>query len=93
MIINTLNHFRQLRKKFLIIDNFIPAEERSRLINLAQFDENSDNWILKKEKKWFNPADRPKAHDYRRPISEYTINQAVPSTGIRYRVIIYQFYR
>lgn len=82
------SNFRQLRKKFMVIENFIPAEERSRLINLAQFDENIDNWVMRKEKRWFNPADRPKAHEYRRPISEYTIKQSIPSTGIRYRVRI-----
>ncbi|XP_071051018.1 kinesin-like protein Klp68D isoform X2 [Onthophagus taurus] len=74
-----------LRQKFLIIDNFVPAEERSRLINLAYFDENSDNWLLKKEKKIFRPGDRPLAHDYRRPISDYAITHAIPSAGIRYR--------
>ncbi|KAK9737063.1 hypothetical protein QE152_g11006 [Popillia japonica] len=74
-----------LRQKFLIIDNFVPAEERSRLINLAQFDENTDNWLLKKEKRFFRPGDRPVAHDYRRPISDYAITHAIPSSGIRYR--------
>lgn len=74
-----------LRQKFLIIDNFVPAEERSRLINLAQFDENSDNWLLKKEKRFFRPSDRPVAHDYRRPISDYAITHAIPSSGGRYR--------
>lgn len=75
----------QLRQKFLIIDNFVPLEERSRLLNLSQFDENSDNWVLKKERRWFNPSNRPKAHEYRRPITEYTLSHAVPSTGLRYR--------
>lgn len=75
----------QLRQRFLIIDNFVPSEERSRLLNQAQFDENVDNWTLKKERRWFNPVNRPKAHDYRRPISEYALTHAIPSTGFRYR--------
>ncbi|XP_057664341.1 kinesin-like protein Klp68D [Diorhabda carinulata] len=72
-----------LRKLFLIIDNFVPTEERSRLINLAQFDENLDNWILKKEKIRINPADRPFAHNYRRPISDTAIQMS--SNSPKYR--------
>ncbi|XP_017776123.1 PREDICTED: kinesin-like protein Klp68D isoform X2 [Nicrophorus vespilloides] len=74
-----------LRQTLLILENFVPSEERSKLLNLAQFNEDTDNWILKKEKRWFNPAERPLAHDYRRPISDYTIAHAIPSTGVRYR--------
>lgn len=81
-------YYRQLRQRFLIIDNFVPSEERSRLINLAQFDENIDNWILKKEKRCFKPSDRPKAHDFRRPITEYSITHGIPSSGTRYRVCV-----
>lgn len=55
----------QLQKKFLIIDHFLPAEERSRLINLAYFDENLDDWVLKKERINVLRMDRPLAHDYR----------------------------
>ncbi|CAG9858153.1 unnamed protein product [Phyllotreta striolata] len=65
-----------LRKWFLIIDNFVPTEERSRLINLAQFDENLDNWVLRKEKIHINPADRPSAHNYRRPISDTALHMS-----------------
>ncbi|CAH1114393.1 unnamed protein product [Psylliodes chrysocephalus] len=72
-----------LRKWFLIIDNFVPSEERSRLINLAQFDENLDNWILRKEKIRVNPADRPLAHSYRRPISDTAIQMS--QTTPKYR--------
>ncbi|XP_044262844.1 LOW QUALITY PROTEIN: uncharacterized protein LOC123010207 [Tribolium madens] len=70
----------QLRQRFLIIDNFVPPEERSRLINLAQFDEDKDNWMLKKEKIDAITMERPLGHCYRRPISEYAITtgQVVP---------------
>uniref|UniRef100_A0A6P7F9C4 Kinesin-like protein n=1 Tax=Diabrotica virgifera virgifera TaxID=50390 RepID=A0A6P7F9C4_DIAVI len=72
-----------LRKWFLIIDNFVPTEERSRLTNLAQFDENIDNWILRKEKIRINPIDRPLAHSYRRPISDTAIQ--MNATSPKYR--------
>lgn len=75
-----------MRQRFLIIDNFVPPEERSRLINLAQFDEDKDNWVLKQEKIDAITSERPLGHCYRRPISEYAIatGQVVP----KYRVII-----
>nr|CAH7740336.1 unnamed protein product [Callosobruchus chinensis] len=72
-----------LRQWFLVIDNFVPAEERSRLINLAQYDENVDNWILRKEKIRVNPADRPFAHNYRRPISDAAIQMSQSSPKYR----------
>lgn len=72
-----------LRQWFLVIDNFVPAEERSRLINLAQFDENLDNWVLRKEKIRINPVDRPLAHNYRRPISEAAIQLSIDSPKYR----------
>lgn len=62
----------------------MPSEERSRLISLAQFDENKDNWVLNKEQSKILPRDRPLAHQYRRPISDYAIN-ASQSTP-KYRV-------
>ena len=89
VIVKIITWCRTLRQKFLIIDNFVPTEERSRLIHLAQFDENSDNWILKKDNRLFKLNERPLAHNYRRPISDYTITHAIPSTGIRYRVSIF----
>lgn len=69
----------------MILENFVPPEERSRLIGLIQFDENSDNWVLKKEKRWLKPGDRPVARNYRRPISEYAIKKSA-EPGFRYRV-------
>ncbi|CAH1116212.1 unnamed protein product [Phaedon cochleariae] len=72
-----------LRKWFLIIDNFVPSEERTRLINLAQFDDNIDNWVLRKEKIRINPADRPFAHNYRRPISDAALQMSHASPKYR----------
>lgn len=70
----------QLRKRFLIIDNFVPTEERTRLLNLAQFDDNKDNWVLNKEA---HDIKRPVAHNYRRPISEYAIQHSLNSPKYR----------
>ncbi|KAF7272363.1 hypothetical protein GWI33_014851 [Rhynchophorus ferrugineus] len=72
-----------LRQSFLVIDNFVPSEERSRIISLAQFDENLDNWIIRKEPTRMPPSERPIAHNYRRPISDYAIQQG--QTNPRYR--------
>ncbi|KAL1505510.1 hypothetical protein ABEB36_005059 [Hypothenemus hampei] len=72
-----------LRQSFLIIDNFVPSEEKSRIINLAQFDEDSDNWVVKKDSTKILPSDRPIAHNYRRPISDYAVHQA--QTQPKYR--------
>lgn len=68
----------------MIIDNFVPSEERSRIISLAQFDEDSDNWVIKKDTVRILPGDRPVAHNYRRPISDHAMQQA--QTQPKYRV-------
>lgn len=73
---------RQLQKQFLIIDHFVPAEERSRLINLAQFDEDLDDWVIRKEKKKPLPRERLLAHKYRRPITDHALDRE----EIRYKV-------
>ncbi|KAJ8921643.1 hypothetical protein NQ315_010552 [Exocentrus adspersus] len=56
-----------LRQWFLVIDNFVPSEERSRLINLARIE----------------PTERPLAHNYRRPISDYAIQTCQNSPKYR----------
>lgn len=77
--------FRHLRKWFLIIDNFVPSEERSRLINLAHYDEDIDNWLLRKEKIRVDLTERPLAHNYRRPISDNAVRLSQNSS--KYRVM------
>ncbi|KAH1027568.1 kinesin-like protein Klp68D [Dendroctonus ponderosae] len=72
-----------LRQSLLIIDNFVPSEERSRIISLAQFDEDTDNWIIKEDSSRILPQDRPIAHNYRRPISDYAVNQGLTQTKYR----------
>ncbi|CAH0553517.1 unnamed protein product [Brassicogethes aeneus] len=72
-----------LRQWFLVIDNFVPSEERSRLIGLSQFDDNKDNWVLKKDKVTVDPSLRPLAHNYRRPISDYAVTLSQNSSKYR----------
>ncbi|XP_066259382.1 kinesin-like protein Klp68D [Euwallacea similis] len=72
-----------LRQSFLIIDNFVPSEERSRIISLAQFDEDSDNWVIKKDNTRILPSKRPVAHNYKRPISDFAVHQS--QTQPKYR--------
>lgn len=74
----------QLRKSLMVLENFVPPDERSRLIGLIQFDENTDNWILRKEKVALKIGDRPLAHNYRRPISEHTLLKS-SENNFRYR--------
>ncbi|KAK6191357.1 hypothetical protein SNE40_003070 [Patella caerulea] len=38
---------RELKLKMLIIENFIPTEEKTKVLNRAQFDEDTDTWNLK----------------------------------------------
>lgn len=47
---------------------------------MAQFDEDLDDWVIRKEKK--RPLPRLVAHNYRRPITEYALDK----DGLRYRV-------
>ncbi|KAF5293840.1 hypothetical protein FQR65_LT10978 [Abscondita terminalis] len=74
----------QLRKSLMVLENFVPPDERSRLIGLIQFDENTDDWVLKKEKLTLKYGDRPLAHNYRRPISEHTLLKCTEN-NFRYR--------
>lgn len=60
----------------------MPPEERTRLINLAQFDEDLDDWVIRKEKKRPLPRERLTIHKYRRPVTDYALDK----DGIRYRV-------
>ena len=37
---------KELKLKYLIIENFIPPEEKERVLSRAQFDEEEDCWKL-----------------------------------------------
>lgn len=48
----TLNELvRELKLKSLIIDNFIPPEEKTKIMSKAYYDENNDAWKLKPSSK------------------------------------------
>ncbi|KAL5007549.1 hypothetical protein ScPMuIL_016355 [Solemya velum] len=65
---------RELKLKMLIIENFIPHEEKTKITNRAYFDEDEDCWRLKllSNKNTQTMAQRPQsALGNRRPLSEY----------------------
>lgn len=65
---------RELKLKMLIIENFIPAEEKTKIQNRASYDEDEDTWQLRAlaNKNSQTMAKRPQsALGNRRPISTY----------------------
>jgi len=64
---------KELKLKYLIIENFIPAEEKERILGRAYFDEEEDLWKLGGSRPSSGPiSKRPvSAAGSRRPVSEY----------------------
>lgn len=65
---------RELKLKMLIIENFIPAEDKNKIMNRAVYDEDEDSWTLQPLSKMApsQMAKRPvSAIGNRRPISEF----------------------
>lgn len=65
---------RELKLKLLIIENFIPHEEKNKVMNRAYFDEDEDTWKLQTLTKSNTQtmAKRPvSAIGNRRPVAEY----------------------
>lgn len=65
---------RDLKLKMLIIENFIPVEDKTKVMNRAVYDEDEDMWKLKPlaNKNTQTMAKRPtSALGNRRPVSEY----------------------
>lgn len=60
----------------------MPTEERTRLINMAHFDEDLDDWVIRKDRKRPLPRERLVINNYRRPVTEYALDK----DGLRYRV-------
>lgn len=54
--VNLCSHL-QMMFRYLIIENFIPPEEKTKLMNRAVYDEDADTWMLRPlaNKKWDNP--------------------------------------
>ena len=64
---------KELKLKYLVIENFIPGEEKERVLGRAQFDEEEDVWRLGASRPSSGPiSKRPvSAAGSRRPVSEY----------------------
>ena len=64
---------KELKLKYLIIENFIPGEEKERVLGRSYFDEDEDLWKLGASRPLSGPiSKRPvSAAGSRRPVSEY----------------------
>merc|ERR1719150_3627987 len=64
---------KELKLKYLIIENFIPVEEKERVLSRSYFDEEEDLWKLGASRPSSGPiSKRPvSAAGSRRPVSEY----------------------
>jgi len=79
---------RELKLKHMIIENFIPLEERTKLMNRLTYDEDNDKFVFKPltEKKSQVMAKRPvSAVGNKRPISEYARMAAAMGGQPRYK--------
>jgi hypothetical protein len=65
---------KELKLKYLLIENFIPPPEKTKLLSRAQYDEESDSWYMATPGRTAGNtiAKRPvSAAGHRRPVSEY----------------------
>ncbi|KAF7704322.1 kinesin family member 3Cb [Silurus meridionalis] len=87
----TLNELtREMKYKNLIIDNFIPPEEKNKIINRLHFDSEEDQWkvlpLLPSENYSTCIRQRPmSAVGYKRPISQYAQVAVATGSPSRYR--------
>lgn len=77
---------KELKLKYLIIDNFIPIEEKNKILARVRFDEDDDRWVLKDlEISTIENIKRPvSAPNLRRPTSEYAHAAITMNKGPRY---------
>ncbi|KAK7151196.1 hypothetical protein R3I93_012208 [Phoxinus phoxinus] len=81
---------RELKFKYLIIENFIPPEEKNKIMNRLQFDTEEDQWkfqpLVPAENKFTQMNRRPvSAVGYKRPISQYARVAIAMGAHSRYR--------
>ncbi|XP_026880523.2 kinesin family member 3Cb [Electrophorus electricus] len=87
----TLNELtREMKFKNLIIDNFIPPEEKNKIINRLHFDSEEDQWkilpLLPSQNKSPRVRQRPTSVvGYKRPISQYAQVAVATGAPCRYR--------
>lgn len=77
---------KELKLKYLIIDNFIPVEEKHKILSRVKFDEDEDAWVIKESSSATGdiikrPTSVPGA---RRPVSEYAKIALAMGRGYRY---------
>ncbi|XP_076872633.1 kinesin-like protein KIF3C [Brachyhypopomus gauderio] len=81
---------RELKFKYLIIENFIPPEEKNKIMNRLVFDTEEDQWkfqpLVPAENKFTQMKRRPaSAVGYKRPISQYARVAIAMGAHSRYR--------
>ncbi|XP_028295638.1 kinesin-like protein KIF3C [Gouania willdenowi] len=81
---------RELKFKYLIIENFIPPEEKNKIMNRLTFDPEEDQWkfqpLVPAESKEKQMKKRPmSAVGYKRPISQYARVAITLGAHSRYR--------
>ncbi|XP_011297517.1 kinesin-like protein KIF3B [Fopius arisanus] len=77
---------KELKLKYLIIDNFIPAEEKHKILSRVKFDEDEDAWVIKESSPSIvDVIKRPTSiPGTRRPISEFAKIALAMGRGYRY---------
>ncbi|KAI5617039.1 kinesin-like protein KIF3C [Silurus asotus] len=81
---------RELKFKYLIIENFIPPEEKNKIMNRLVFDVDEDQWkfqpLVPAENKFTQMKKRPaSAVGYKRPISQYARDAIAKAGSSRYK--------
>ncbi|XP_065112473.1 kinesin-like protein KIF3C [Paramisgurnus dabryanus] len=80
---------RELKFKYLIIENFIPPEEKNKIMNRLQFDAEEDQWkfqpLVPSENKFTQKKRPTSAVGYKRPISQYARVAIAMGAHSRYR--------
>ncbi|KAK0175421.1 hypothetical protein PV327_009172 [Microctonus hyperodae] len=63
---------KELKLKYLIIDNFIPVEEKNKILSRVRFDDDEETWVIKDISPTMDIIKRPTSvPGARRPVTEY----------------------